>query len=103
MLEKRHEFVVPVLCAVAFVCIASAHRLQIDDFDAYRNSVLIPVEFLLFIASLAGLVVVFCSSIIGVFKRQWKRVMTGVLCTIVIFTLIAASMVIDATTLVYMT
>lgn len=102
MIKENLEHFMSVLLAVGLVVFAFAHQLQFGT-DQYRDSTLIRIEFLFLILSLGGLLVVFCSLIISIFKRKWRKAGLALVSLALSFFLVSLGLFIDSATLIHMT
>ena len=89
----------PCLLGTLFMAAAGAHRLQQADLGAYRQSLLIPLEFLLLIAAAGTLLVTLPACLALLFTRKWRLLGHATASSAITVGLIIAGVQLDAAAL----
>ena len=102
-IKEYWKLYIPTLLSTGLVLFAYLHILLIDDANTYRESILMPIEFVLLIASFISLGIILFALVVFLIKKNWKRSLHSIVSSIVTFTLIQVGMFVDSPTLIYIT
>lgn len=102
-IEENWMLYIPVLLSFGLVLSAYLHKLQLDNPDNYRESILIYIEFAFIIFASIGALVIAVFELIYLIMHKWTKLLHGGISIAITLFLINAGFIIDSTTLVHMT
>lgn len=93
----------PLLLAALFGIAATVHRLGLDEPARYRSSPLIPVEFILLVATVCVAIGFAGYALIALCRCDWRTALHGAISVTGSALLVGGGLWIDAPTLLYLT